>query len=69
MKGIRVWYYLGVRILQKQPGDLLPEPELLTELLGVVGLHMERCTLTKEKKAVSKGHQVIRSSIIQLLVI
>jgi len=59
VKGIRVWYYLGVRILQKQPGDLLPEPELLTELLGVVGLHMERCTTIDRKKAIPKAHQVI----------
>ena len=38
------------------PRDPLVEAKLSTELMGVVGLHMERSTTTNGKKAVSKGH-------------
>jgi len=48
----------------ESPRGSIGEHELLNEPMGVVRLHIERCTTTGRKKAISKGHQVIRSSVI-----
>jgi len=55
---------VAARILQKYPRDSLAEAKLSIEPMGPVRLHMEKNTTTNGKKANSKGHQIIGSSVI-----
>ena len=60
---------LGSQDLEKQLEDPLAKLKLPTEPMRAVGLNIERCTTANRKKAISKGHQVVESSIIKLSIV